>query len=419
MSEDIKFNLIIPTRERADTLYHCLRTITTQDYENLNIIISDNCSQDNTKEVVTSFRDKRITYINTGSRLSMAHNWEFALGHVENGWITFLGDDDGLCLGALQLLNKLIKEYKVETISSHSAYFNWPNHFENSYIGTLNIPLSTSVKLKDSETELRRALSGYIPHTKLPWLYHGGVASISLINRLRNKNGQFFCSQIPDVYSAIALASGTTKYLYLDFPLAINGASRHSNGNAWMRSKSGTFEQPALKFKSEDNIPFHESLILGKSEQIVMYECYLQSWHIHNVKLNISLNDQLDIAYKAAPKYVLKEIKEDCRMIAEKNGIEYKAKNSRWFFKLVNVPAALINRFFSFIVKPVDVNVQNIYDASLYTSFISKFIENNFVGIKFIFLTANFIRRGYEKFKALFLVEYRDYLHQKNNKTKV
>ena len=100
MSENIKFNVIIPTRERADTLLHCLRTIVSQNYENLDIIVSDNFSQDNTREVVESFSDPRIKYINTGKRVSMSHNWEFALHHVQGDYVTFVGDDDGFLDGS-------------------------------------------------------------------------------------------------------------------------------------------------------------------------------------------------------------------------------------------------------------------------------------------------------------------------------
>ncbi len=75
----MKFTVIIPTRERADTLYYSLKTCVTQDYDDLEILVSDNFSQDNTREVVESFKDPRIRYINTGKRVSMSDNWEFAV----------------------------------------------------------------------------------------------------------------------------------------------------------------------------------------------------------------------------------------------------------------------------------------------------------------------------------------------------
>ena len=51
------FTVIIPTRERSDTLQHALHTCVIQDYDNLEILISDNLSQDHTREVVESYKD--------------------------------------------------------------------------------------------------------------------------------------------------------------------------------------------------------------------------------------------------------------------------------------------------------------------------------------------------------------------------
>ncbi|MGZ8158598.1 MAG: glycosyltransferase family 2 protein, partial [Methylobacter sp.] len=65
-----KYTVIIPTRDRAETLEATLRTCLRQTYENFEIIVSDNCSGDNTKEIVDGLHDPRIRYINPGRRLS-------------------------------------------------------------------------------------------------------------------------------------------------------------------------------------------------------------------------------------------------------------------------------------------------------------------------------------------------------------
>src|SRR5262249_50277228 len=88
MHEKTKFTVIVPTRERADTLYYCLQTIIRQKYDNLEILVSDNFSHDNTEQVVRNIGDSRIRYVNTGRRLDMSRNFEFALSHVKNGWVT-------------------------------------------------------------------------------------------------------------------------------------------------------------------------------------------------------------------------------------------------------------------------------------------------------------------------------------------
>ena len=100
MLNEIKFTIVIPTRERADTLAHTLANVVLQDYGNFQILVSDNASDDDTREVVQSFTrtHNNIRYINTNQRLSMSHNWEFALSHIDDGWVIFLGETTVFCL---------------------------------------------------------------------------------------------------------------------------------------------------------------------------------------------------------------------------------------------------------------------------------------------------------------------------------
>jgi glycosyltransferase involved in cell wall biosynthesis len=60
MSE--KINVLIPTFNRGYIITDCLRSIVEQTYKNLEIIIWDDGSTDNTREIVESFHDKRIKY---------------------------------------------------------------------------------------------------------------------------------------------------------------------------------------------------------------------------------------------------------------------------------------------------------------------------------------------------------------------
>lgn len=128
MSENNKYTVIIPTRERAETLRYTLRTVVEQDYANLTIIVSDNFSQDNTQDVVSSFSDPRIHYLNTGKRTSMSENFEFGLNHVSKGFVLFLGDDDGLLPGAIRRVNTIVEKTGMRAVTSGIAQYVWPNH---------------------------------------------------------------------------------------------------------------------------------------------------------------------------------------------------------------------------------------------------------------------------------------------------
>src|SRR4051812_31364688 len=102
--------IVIPTRERADTLRHTLSTVLSQKSDNFEILVSDNFSSDDTAGIVASMADPRLRYINTGKRMSMVGNWEFAFHQAHGRYLIYLGDDDGMMPGAIQRLETLIRE---------------------------------------------------------------------------------------------------------------------------------------------------------------------------------------------------------------------------------------------------------------------------------------------------------------------
>lgn len=61
-SEFPLFTVIIPQKNRAEYLIHTLKTCMIQDYPNFEIIVSDDCSDDNSVDVVRdlSKQDSRI-----------------------------------------------------------------------------------------------------------------------------------------------------------------------------------------------------------------------------------------------------------------------------------------------------------------------------------------------------------------------
>ena len=71
----LKISLIIPTRERSHYLYYALQTALQIKDDNIEIIVSDNFSHDNTSAVVERFTDTRLKYIRTPNRVSMRENF--------------------------------------------------------------------------------------------------------------------------------------------------------------------------------------------------------------------------------------------------------------------------------------------------------------------------------------------------------
>jgi glycosyltransferase involved in cell wall biosynthesis len=269
--------IIIPTRNRCDTLAGTLKTCVEQNHDSLSIVVSDNCSDDNTRDVVHSFHDERIRYLRTPNRLSMTGNFEFSLGKAPAGYVGFIGDDDGLMPRAIETVARMIEETSTDAIVSSSVFYGWPNYpLEDWRNMALVRDLGTAVISKTAAEEVARLVSFTgLEHRYvwgLPSVYRGFINS-KVIERAR-VNGRYFNSVTPDAYSAFVNSFFLERYLYLETPLTIEGVSGKSNGASQIYGKDSKEEAQYLK---ENDIPFHDALVYAPSPPIILAEAYLQA----------------------------------------------------------------------------------------------------------------------------------------------
>ena len=279
-----KLTVIIPTRERADTLFHTLRTVLKQEYENLEIIVSDNASIDNTRQVVSQFTDVRLRYINTGNRIGMSENWEFALSHVTGDFVMFLGDDDGLLPHACSDVASILNFTKAKALIWNKPNYHWPS--VNMAPNLITLQCSYDLCKLDGHVMLKGIASGRTSYGRLPVLYAGFVSMIS-INNIKAKTGNFFHSITPDVYSGIVLAEELKSYLYSFRPFSINGGSWHSNGVASVNDNI-----KAQRFYIENKLTINKNLpVIRGSIQSHVAESFLQAKDVQLLqKFHLSIN---------------------------------------------------------------------------------------------------------------------------------
>lgn len=267
----ISISIVIPTRQRLQTLRWCLASVLSQDYESLEIIVSDNASTDGTAQYVTSLQDARLRYVNTGRRIGMSQNWEFGLSHASGQWIGFLGDDDGLLPDACHQLNLLIKNYPdIRAIRTRACSYIWPSAQPDGLNLPMNVPLGNAVQLRDGPLWIRKAANASVNYSELPMIYNGGFVQRTLLTEFIKQHGRVFRSRIPDVYSGVLIAHLAGKYLYSCAPIAINGTSAFSTGYAQFRKASSDSQtsDPARAFAQEENLPFHPSIPLRENGDI-------------------------------------------------------------------------------------------------------------------------------------------------------
>ena len=272
MDKDLpKLTVVIPTRERADTLIHTLRTVSEQKYANLEIIVSDNASSDNTKEVVESFKDKRIRYTTTERRIGMSENWEHALALITGEYVMYLGDDDGLLPDACSEVANLIIKYSTKAIIWKKPDYTWPN--VKSAPNQLSLSIDNKLIEMQGKILVKAIAKGRTSYGRLPIIYSGFV-SMAIVQKIKDLDGKFFHSITPDVYSGIVLANEIDKYLYSTRPFSINGGSQHSNGINSIYNKNA-----ASNFFQETTIPIHQSIpVIKGSIQSSVAEAFMQAF---------------------------------------------------------------------------------------------------------------------------------------------
>ncbi|MGA2159071.1 MAG: glycosyltransferase [Dehalococcoidia bacterium] len=88
--------IVIPTFNRSFILGRAIKSVLNQTYPHFELIIVDDCSTDNTEEIVRSFSDERIRYLrhNKNSGVSAARNTGIIA--TQNKYVSFLDDDDEL-----------------------------------------------------------------------------------------------------------------------------------------------------------------------------------------------------------------------------------------------------------------------------------------------------------------------------------
>lgn len=88
-------SIAIPTYNRANSfLKESLASAINQTYQNVEIIVSDNCSDDNTEFVVQSFNDKRIRYFKHNENIGAVNNANYCLEQAKGVYFTVLQDDN-------------------------------------------------------------------------------------------------------------------------------------------------------------------------------------------------------------------------------------------------------------------------------------------------------------------------------------
>ena len=257
------FTVIIPTKDRAEYLHHTLRTCSNQEYENLEIIVSDDGSSDNTEAVAleAARKDPRIRYITPGS-VGMRDNFEFALDHVKPGYVIALGGDDAILPYGISQMWRALEETGMDILTWRPLAFAYPA--VRSGKGQLALYRPGKLKILRSSDYLARQVENlnYLHDIESPMFYIKGVVATKLVELVRSRttDGRFYVCPTPDGFSGVVLAGEVEQYAFSGMPLTIAGASPTSQGMAYMSEGDEGKKLSDSFYRAVSGVPMHRDL---------------------------------------------------------------------------------------------------------------------------------------------------------------
>ena len=144
-----KVSVIIPTYNRADKLYGSIQSVLDQTYIDLNLIIVDDASTDDTERVVSEINDERILYYKLEKNVGAAGARNTGVKLSDSELIAFHDSDDKW------LPDKLEKQVKY--LTDHPSF--------DMVYGKIRFIAGDEVFTRPDET-INGELEGYI----YPWL---------------------------------------------------------------------------------------------------------------------------------------------------------------------------------------------------------------------------------------------------------
>ncbi|KKK62539.1 hypothetical protein LCGC14_3003310, partial [marine sediment metagenome] len=113
----ILLSFCIPVYNRSDRIKKIIEQITSFKSDEIEIVISDNASKDDTKKVVSKFEDKRIKYFRNKTNVGMDGNFILAIKRATGKFIFLLMDEDEVELETIPwILSEIRKNNNLSQI---------------------------------------------------------------------------------------------------------------------------------------------------------------------------------------------------------------------------------------------------------------------------------------------------------------
>ncbi len=297
----MKFSVLLPTRNRLTLLKYAVESVRRQNYDDWEIVISDNFSDEDISGYVQSLKEQRIKYYRTDSFVPVTDNWNNALEKSTGDYVIMLGDDDCVMKDYFKTVRALVEDNKnpdfVFTNALIYAYPgvipDFPDGFLNPYGRADFLKSATKPFILDKE-RARRYVIEQSMNFKLPFDYNMQFSAISrkFVQSLE-AHGPFFQSPYPDFYAHNVMFLKAQRILICPIPLVVVGISPKSYGYYYFNSLEKKGAEFLKNAPNEESARRLKDTILPGSD---LNTCWL--FAVETIKVNYGTEFDLHINYR-------------------------------------------------------------------------------------------------------------------------
>jgi glycosyltransferase involved in cell wall biosynthesis len=220
-----KYSFVLPTLNGSKTLRETLPVMLAIDRDDIEWVISNNCSDDDTEDVVRSFDDKRIRLIKSPRRLAISPHLEFAYLHARGEWQTHMGDDDVLFPSRFALFDRIQSMSDAKLIRGELVRYYYPD-YHGKMANQLSSQYMTGLAFEiKGETLFEHQINTAVILGGGSWAVHRDI-----VNSVRDKMGFFVSPRHVEFFAMRAAAAMSEKVVLLDTPVWCLGRHGASTG---------------------------------------------------------------------------------------------------------------------------------------------------------------------------------------------
>ena len=226
-------SIVITTRNRSDLVVNSLQSAVQQDYEDVEIIVSDNSDDDIASQVEEAIKpfldDPRVRYIRPERLLPMTAHWEWAVDQTTGDYVGILTDRMLLKLYALSTISAIIDAAKPAIIAyERENLIERADSYAVRSAGTSEVVVATRMTAKIVESFSR---ADFRPMDTPRFL--NSFASQSFLARLKQEYGSVFTGIAPDYGFLMRVLDCLEDFPFIETPLLVKHSEGRSNGKSF------------------------------------------------------------------------------------------------------------------------------------------------------------------------------------------